>query len=70
LVSVLQPTDPVVVTEVEVETLGSDFFSIVVVLPRMPSSFLMVVVVSWAMAAVLNAAAARMSTSFFIGNAP
>jgi hypothetical protein len=68
LVSVLQPTDPVdsTVVEVEVETLGSVFFSIVVVLPRMPCSFLMVVVVSCAKDAVLKAAATRMKASFFM----
>ena len=45
-VSVEQPTLPVVVTDVEVEVLGSVVFSMVVLLPRIPSSFLIVVVVS------------------------
>jgi hypothetical protein len=46
LVSEEQPTLPVVVTDVEVEVLGSVVFSTVVLLPRMPCSFLIVVVVS------------------------
>ena len=57
-------------TVVEVETLGSVLFSIVVLLPRSPSSFLMVVVVSCAKAAVLKAVAARMKASFFMANTP
>jgi hypothetical protein len=48
LVSEVQPTLPVVevVTEVEEVVLGSVVRSMVVLLPRTPSSFLIVVVVS------------------------